>query len=41
MVERTVHTKAVDSNGKRFGNKTGTLEMMALLLPLLLIPEKN
>jgi hypothetical protein len=33
-------TNAEDSNGKRFGNKTGTLEMMALLLPLLLIPEK-
>jgi hypothetical protein len=32
--------KAVDSNGKRFGNKTGTLEMMALLLPLLLIPNR-
>ncbi len=33
-------SRAVDSTGKRFGNKTGTLEIMALLLPLLLIPEK-
>jgi hypothetical protein len=29
-----------DNKGKRFGNKTTTLEMIALLLPLLLIPEK-
>jgi hypothetical protein len=33
-------TKAVDSNGKRFRNKRGTLEMLALLLPLLLIPDR-
>ncbi len=31
---------ATDNKGKRFGNKTTTLEMIALLLPLLLIPEK-
>jgi hypothetical protein len=31
---------ATDNKGKRFGNKTTTLEMFALLLPLLLIPEK-
>jgi hypothetical protein len=33
-------TSATDNKGKRFGNKTSTLEMIALLLPLLLIPEK-
>jgi hypothetical protein len=38
--DRFFITKAVDSNGKRFGNKPGTLEMMALLLPLLLIPNR-
>jgi hypothetical protein len=32
-------TLATDNKGKRFGNKTTTLEMIALLLPLLLIPE--
>jgi hypothetical protein len=31
---------ATDNKGKRFGNKTTTLEMIALLLPLLLMPEK-
>jgi hypothetical protein len=33
-------TQARDNKSKRFGNKTATLEMFALLLPLLLIPEK-
>jgi hypothetical protein len=33
-------TTASDNMGKRFGNKTATLEMIAILLPLLLIPEK-
>jgi hypothetical protein len=33
-------TTATDNMGKRFGNKTATLEMIALLLPLLLIPER-
>ena len=33
-------TAATDNLGKRFGNKTATLEMIAILLPLLLIPEK-
>jgi hypothetical protein len=33
-------TSATDNKGKRFGNKTATLEMVALLLPLLLIPGK-
>jgi hypothetical protein len=33
-------TSATDNMGKRFGNKTATLEMIALLLPLLLIPGK-
>jgi hypothetical protein len=31
---------ATDNKGKQFGNKTTILEMIALLLPLLLIPEK-
>jgi hypothetical protein len=31
---------ARDNKGKRFGNKTTTLEIIALILPLLLIPEK-
>jgi hypothetical protein len=30
--EKYFITEAVDSNGKRFGNKTSMLEMMALLL---------
>jgi hypothetical protein len=34
-------TQATDNKQKRFGNKTATLEMLALLLPLLLIPEKS
>jgi hypothetical protein len=29
-----------DNRGKRFGNKTTTLEMIRILLPLLLIPDK-
>jgi hypothetical protein len=33
-------TEAKDYSNKRFGNKTTTLEMIALLLPLLLIPSK-
>jgi hypothetical protein len=33
-------TSATDNKGKRFGNKTSTLEMVALLLPLLLILRK-
>jgi hypothetical protein len=33
-------TQARDNKHKRFGNKTATLEMFALLLPLMLIPEK-
>jgi hypothetical protein len=33
-------TTATDIKGKRFGNKTTTLEMIGILLPLLLIPEK-
>jgi hypothetical protein len=33
-------TTTSDNKGKRFGNKTATLEMIAILLPLLLIPEK-
>jgi hypothetical protein len=33
-------TKAKDKNGKRFGNKTSTLEMIALLLPILTIPNQ-
>jgi hypothetical protein len=33
-------TTAIDIKGKRFGNKTTTLEMIGILLPLLLIPEK-
>jgi hypothetical protein len=33
-------TKAKDKNGKRFGNKTSTLEMIALLLPILIIPDQ-
>jgi hypothetical protein len=31
---------ATDNKGKRFGNKTATLEMIAIISPLLLIPEK-
>jgi hypothetical protein len=31
--------KAVDSSGKSFGNKTTTLEMIGLVIPLLLCPE--
>jgi hypothetical protein len=33
-------TSAKDNKGKRFGNKTATLEMIAIILPFLLIPEK-
>ncbi len=33
-------TTATDNKGKRFGNKTATLEMIAIISPLLLIPEK-
>jgi hypothetical protein len=33
-------TITTDNKGKRFGNKTPTLEMIAILLPFLLIPEK-
>jgi hypothetical protein len=33
-------TEETDNKGKRFGSKTTTLEMIALLLPLLLVPEK-
>jgi hypothetical protein len=33
-------TSAKDNKGKRFGNKTATLEMIAILLPFLLIPER-
>jgi hypothetical protein len=33
-------TTATDNKGKRFGNKTATLEMIAILLPFLLIPDK-
>jgi hypothetical protein len=33
-------SKAKDRKGKRFGNKTSTLEMIALLLPLLTIPDQ-
>jgi hypothetical protein len=33
-------TQATDNKQKRFGNKTATLEMFAILLPFLLIPEK-
>jgi hypothetical protein len=33
-------TEAKDKNGKRFGNKTSTLEMIALLLPILTIPDQ-
>jgi hypothetical protein len=36
---KTFITEATDNKGKRFGNKTATLEMIGLLLPLLLIPE--
>jgi hypothetical protein len=32
-------TEAMDNKGKRFGDKTATLEQIAILLPLLLIPE--
>jgi hypothetical protein len=37
---RNFITKAKDKHGKRFGNKTSTLEMIALLLPLLTIPDQ-
>jgi hypothetical protein len=33
-------TKATDQWGKRFGNKTSTLEMIALIIPLLTIPDQ-
>jgi hypothetical protein len=33
-------TKKVDAKGKRFGNKTATLEMVGVLLPFLLIPKE-
>jgi hypothetical protein len=33
-------TSATDNKGKHFGNKTSTLEMIALILPFLLIPKK-
>ncbi len=33
-------TRATDKHGKRFGNKTSTLEMIALMLPLLTIPDQ-
>jgi hypothetical protein len=33
-------TKERDRKGSRFGNKTSTLEQIAILLPFLLIPEK-
>ena len=33
-------TVATDSNKKRFGNKTSTLEILAILMPFLLIPKK-
>jgi hypothetical protein len=38
--DRPFITKAVDPLGKRFGNKTSTLEMIALMIPLLTIPDK-
>jgi hypothetical protein len=33
-------TTAMDNKGKRFGNKTTTLEMIAILIPFLTVPEK-
>jgi hypothetical protein len=37
---KTFITTSRDIKGKRFGNKTTTLEMIGILLPLLLIPRK-
>jgi hypothetical protein len=37
---KTFITTSRDIKGKRFGNKTTTLEMVGILLPLLLIPKK-
>ena len=31
---------STDNNGKRFGNKTSTLEMLGILMPFILIPNK-
>ncbi len=40
VVAQRFITTTSDNKGKRFGNKTATLEMIAILSPLLLIPEK-